>query len=284
MKPRLTSVFFAFLCTVLSGTAAHAQQSPLSFGVVSQRSAVLTAQYWNPILQYVSRISGVPLEMKLAKTGGDHAAMVGRGEFDFIYSNHNFTSQNDAVGYSVFARPLGGSMRGQLIVPAESPLRSIADLQDKTVVFPSSTAFAGYHVPMDALLRAGVQVHPQFAGTQEGALGQLVAGRAQAAGVNSEVARSFASQQKFHYRVLWSSEEFLGIPLSAHPAVPKTRREAVRDAFLNMAHDPEGQRILKQGAALVGDSPPYGFVAASNQDFDNIRRLYRHGLAQGARQ
>jgi phosphonate transport system substrate-binding protein len=167
------------------------------------------------------------------------------------------------------------AIRGQIIVLADSTIHSIADLQGKEVVFPSCVAFVGYHVPMDMLLRGGVKVQPLFAGNQEGAIGQLVSRRAVAAGVNSQVAKAFANRQNIKYRVLWSSEEYLNIPLSAHPSVPKDKVKAVRDALLNMAHDPEGKLILAASAALIQQQPPLGFVAAKDSDFDNIRKLYR---------
>ncbi len=31
--------------------------------------------------------------------------MIGRGEFDFVYSNHNFSRANAPMGYRVFVRP-----------------------------------------------------------------------------------------------------------------------------------------------------------------------------------
>jgi len=257
---------------------ARAEERPYSFGVISQRSPLLTAQYWNPILRYVSEKSGVPLALKLAKTGPDHAAMIGRGEFDFLYSNHNFTRENDKVGYSVIARPIEEAIRGEIVVLEESPVRSFADLRGKEVVFPSAVAFVGYHVPMDALLRAGVKVQPLFAGNQEGAMGQLVSGRAPAAAVNSQIMRDFAKRQTVAYRVVWSSEPYLNIPVSAHPSVPKAKAAAVRAALVGMAQDAAGAGVLAESAALIKQAPPYGFVAAADREYDNVRAFYRTSL------
>ena len=65
------------LCTVLP---AHAETAAIrSFGVLNQRSVQLTAEYWNPILQYVSKKSGVTLNLKMGKTAPDTSAMTGRG-------------------------------------------------------------------------------------------------------------------------------------------------------------------------------------------------------------
>ncbi|WP_333840952.1 phosphate/phosphite/phosphonate ABC transporter substrate-binding protein [Pelomicrobium sp.] len=257
------------------------QEKLYSFGVITQRSPILTAQYWNPILRYVSEKSGVPLVLKLAKTGPEHSAMIGRGEFDFIYSNHNFKADNDVVGYRVIARPREEAIQGQIVVLASSDIQSLQALEGREVVFPSQVAFVGYYVPMDALLRAGITVKPLFAGNQEGAMGQLKAGRVVAAGVNSQIMRDFAHREQVEYRVLWSSEKYLNIPISVHPSVPKDKVAKVREALIHMAADPEGARILAASAELVKQKPPYGFVAAEDAEFDNVRRFYRTSLVKG---
>lgn len=259
---------------------ARGQDSALSFGVITQRSPVLTAQYWNPILRYVSERSGVPLRLKLARTGSEHSEMIGRGEFDFIYSNHNFNAKNDAVGYRVIARPIEAAIMGQLVVPADSPVQNIKELDGQEVVFPSKAAFVGYYVPMDALLQAGVRVKPLFAGNQEGAMGQLKSGRVPAAGVNSQIMRDYAEREGFAYRVLWNSEPYLNIPISAHPSVPAAKIKAVQFAFVGMAADPEGAQILAASARLIKQQPPFGFIVSSDKDFNNIRQFYRKALVK----
>jgi phosphonate transport system substrate-binding protein len=101
-----------------------------------------------------------------------------------------------------------------------------------------------------------------------------------AAGVNSQVMRDFAKREKLDYRVLWSSEEYLNIPLLAHPKVPREKVEAVREALLHMAHDPAGLQILTASAALIKLDPPYGFVAATESDYANSRTFFKHALVK----
>lgn len=284
-RRRATSSFgrllAAGLCALgLFAGAALAEDKTYSFGVINQRSPVLTARYWNPILAYLGKQSGLALTLKLAKTAPEQAAMIGRGEFDFVYSNHTFLPQNTKAGYRVIARPREEAIRGEIVVLADSPVTSLQDLAGKEVVFPSAVAFVGYYVPMDALLHEGITVTPVFAGNQEGGIGQLVARRVAAAGVNSQVMRDFAQREGVKYRVLWHSEEYLNIPISAHPAVAKADVDKVRAALLGMADDPEGARILAAAAELIKQKPPYGFVAARDQEFDNVRRFYKKSLVQ----
>lgn len=283
MLKRLIAEMAAVTALVLgAGPATRAAEpaAPLSFGVITQRSPVLTAQYWNPILRYVSEKSGVPLRLKLAKTGSDHSEMIGRGEFDFIYSNHNFTPRNDAVGYRVIARPIEAAITGQIVVSSESPINTLADLEGREVVFPSKAAFVGYYVPLNALLAAGVKVKPIFAGNQEGAMGQLKSGRVIAAGVNSQIMRDYAEREQYAYRVLWSSEPYLNIPISAHPSVPAAKVKAVQGALIGMSADPEGQKVLAASAELIKQQPPFGFIAASDKDFANYRQFFRKTLVK----
>ena len=124
-------------------TVANAKESEYSFGVLNQRSPTLTAQYWNPILQYVSLKSGVALRLKMGKTAQETAVMTRRGEFGFVYSNHIFTVENQIAGYKVFARPDEKPVQGQLVVLDDSPVHALADLQNKDVAFPNPSAFLG---------------------------------------------------------------------------------------------------------------------------------------------
>lgn len=277
--PLLATLFAAALFAALP---VRAEEPEFSFGVLNQRSPTLTAQYWNPILQYISKKSGVRLRLKMGRTAQETSAMTGRGEFDFIYSNHIFTVENRPAGYRVFARPEEKAVRGQIVVLENAPAHALHDLEGKDVGFPNPSAFLGYVVPMDALLRAKVKVNASFSVNQEGAIGQLKAGRVLAAGVNSEIMRDFARREGFKYRVLWSSPEYLNLPLAAHAAVPPERVKAVRDAFLGMGSDPVGRKILRESSELVRQRPLPGFVPATDEDYQTVIEFYRTAVIKGA--
>src|SRR6267378_3388464 len=279
-KRWLATASVVMLLLVAVGAKGRAESQQLSFGVIVWRSPTLTAQFWNPILRHVSEKSGVSLHLKVAPTGPEHTAMVRRGELHFLYSNHNFIKENEETGYRVFARPKGDAQSGEIVVLKDSPIRSLADLEGKEVVFPHTAAFLGYHLPMDSLLRKGIHVKPHFAGTQEGAMTQLKAGRTVAAGVNAEVMRAFAQRENIAYRVLWSSDKFLTLALSAHPSVPAETVKAVRQAFLKMADDPEGAKVLASSAEILKQTSPLAFIAAKDSEFANMRRFYRTALVK----
>ncbi len=274
-------LLWSWVIIFASHSVCAAASPARSFGVLNQRSIQLTAEYWNPILQYVSHKSGVLLELKMGKTAPDTSAMTGRGEFDFVYSNHIFTPTNARVGYRIFARPVEAAIQGQIVVAENSPINELSGLQGKEVGFPSASAFVGYAVPMDALLRLGIDVTPVFGGNQEGIMGQLKTGAIVAAAVNSKVMRDYAEREIFKYRVLWTSVDYLNIPISAHPRIAQSEVAAVRAAFIGMANDAEGLAVLETSAAVIKQKPPFGFVKANENDYKNYRSYYQHTLVKG---
>src|SRR5438309_3426722 len=280
MKKWMATIPLGILLSLILGTHGWSQNQSLTFGVIIWRSPTLTAQFWNPILRYVSDKSGVLLQIKFAQPDPDHTAMLRRGDYHFLYANHNFINENEESGYRVFARSQEEAGTGEIVVLKDSPIRSLADLQGQEVVFPHTAAFYGYHLPMDALLRKGIQVKVHFAGNQEGAMGQLKAGRAIAAGVNAEVMRAFAQRENIAYRTLWSSEKYLSLAHSTLPSVPADTVKAVREAFLKMADDPEGAKVLAASANVLKQATPMRFVASKDSEFDNMRKFYRTTLVK----
>jgi phosphonate transport system substrate-binding protein len=255
---------------------AGAAERVYAFNVLNQRSVALTAQYWNPILIYVSRKSGVPLELKLAKTTKEGNALAEQGAYDFLYTNHFFTPERDRLGFRVIARPAGRGIQGQIVVPQDSAIRSLQELNGKDVAFPTPDAFAAYFLPMDALIKAKVDVKQVFTSNQEASLAQLKIGTVAAAAVNDQIIQRYARREGFEYRLLWNSEVYNDLCIMVGPKVPKDKVAAVREAFVNMTNDPEGRKVLEAGAELLKIKDKLGFIAADNRDYDNYRAFYKN--------
>ena len=246
-----------------------AAQKPLVFGVITQRSLPMTAQYWNPILIYLEKKTGIPLQLRVEKNAPDHSKQVRTGRYDLVYSNHIFTRKNTQAGYRVIVRPAGAAIAGEIVVPEDSPITRIEELVGKEVGFPSPVAFVGYTVPMDALMKLGLKVTPVFAGNQEGIMAQLKARKVVAASVNSRVMQEYAARERFEYRTIWKSQEFLNIPIAVHPRVSSHAAAALQAALVEMVATAEGRQILEQGGGVIGQSPPYGFIRATNHEYQN---------------
>jgi phosphonate transport system substrate-binding protein len=247
---------------------ALAEPAPLVFGVLNQQSPALTAERWNPILHYVTSMSGVPLRFRMGATVQETDAMMGRGEFDFVFTNHNFQPEYEAAGYRVIARWGGDAIRAVVAVSNDSAISDLGQLQGKKVAFPSPDAFVGYAVPVVALRKANVKVEEVFAGNQEGAMAQVKNRRVEAAAVNSRFLAQYSEREGVQFRAIFTSEPYPELAVVAHPRLPRPVVDKVRQALLAMKTDPRAAPVLEQAK-----SP--GFEPATDRDYDGVRRIYR---------
>jgi phosphonate transport system substrate-binding protein len=266
VKMHLALAGLALLLMFASDSGA--QERPLTFGVLNQQSASLTAERWNPLLQYVSTAIGVPLRLRMGPTVDDTDAMMGRGELDFVFTNHNFQSEFDGIGYKVIARWSGEPIRGVIAVATDSPIRTLRQLEGRRVAFPSRDAFVAYAVPVLALKRAGVAMQEVLAANQEGALAQLKAGRVDAAAVNSRFLAQYEGREDVRFRGIYVSDEYPDLAVIAHPRVPVAVVERVRQALIGMKSNPAAAPVLARARSQ-------GFDPATDRDYDGVRKVYR---------
>lgn len=255
---------------------ASAQTKPsYNFAPVNQYGINLTAEYWNPILAYVSDRSGVQLNLKLGRTSADTTAILLANEADFTLSNHLFSPDRQKLGWSVFGRRNTPPIHGALVVAADSPASQLSHLAGMEIGFPGPEATVSYKFTYAHLLAQGIDVKVVFGGNTDGILVQLFSGRVKAAGVNSQLVAGYAKRENKAYRTLWQSEPVYDLPLMVSPRVPPAHAKAVADAFLSMATDPQGLDIIRQTSALVKLPQDAYFVPASASDYGAYFNFYK---------
>jgi phosphonate transport system substrate-binding protein len=256
-----------FLVCVLCFGGARAQESPLIFGVLNQQSPQLTAERWNPIFQYLGESAGLKFQLRMGPNVQATNAMMAKGEFDLVFTNHNFRSEFDGV-YKVMARWGNAPIFGVIAVAENSPARKLKDLDGKRIAYPSQSAFVAYAVPKAALNKAGVKDKEVMAGNQEGALAQLAGGLVEAAAVNSRYLSQYAARKGLKYREIYTSEAFPDLAVLAHPRLSKEQFAVIQSALLKMRDDPKAAPILERNQFP-------GFFPATERDYEMVRKTYR---------
>jgi phosphonate transport system substrate-binding protein len=272
---RVLAAITAAWAIVAFPIAALAQQPGYNFSPVNQFGVSLTAAYWNPIIAYVSEVSGVKLNLKIGRTSADTTSYVLAKEVEFVFSNHLFSPEREQLGWKVFGRRQTPSLQGQIVVPAESSITDLAQLKGQEVAFPGPEAFVVYKVPYAYLLSKKIDVKVVFAGNQDASFAQLFSGKVVASGANSQLAEGYARRENKKFRVLWSSEPFQDLALMASGKVPEKEVNAVAKAFFQMAQDPRGREILHQASKEVGLPNDAYFIPASAADYAAYRRFYQ---------
>lgn len=266
----------ALAALALLAPSAHAAEPPsYAFSPVNQYGIHLTASYWNPIMAYVSERSGVKLVLKIGRTSADTTAYVLTREVEFVFTNHLFSPEREKLGWKVFGRRQTPAVQGQLIVPEDSPITSLTQLEGKDVVFPGPEATISYKFPYAYLQGRKIGVKVVFGGNTDGALSQLYSGKVVAAGVNSQLAEGYSRREGKKYRVLWSTEPLHDLALMASSKVPDKDVQAVAKAFFNMHKDPAGREILQKASEQVGLTSDAHFIASDGSEYAPYRRFYQ---------
>ncbi len=246
-----------------------------SFSPVPQQSIPLVAGYWNPILAWVSARSGVKLKLKISRTSAETTKYVIDQDVEFVFTNHLFSPEREALGWKVFGRREMPAVHGQIVVPGDSPLTELAQLDGKEIAFPGPEAFVSYKVPMAHLMSRRIAAIPAFAGNLDAAYAQMYSGKTAAAGVNSQMVAAHARRENRKFRVLWSSEPFHDLALMAASKVPEREVRAVALAFAGMHLDPKGQEVLAQVSTTIGLTREAHFITSDGREYDAYRRFYQ---------
>lgn len=267
MKIRLP-LLLAIACGLLIALPLRAG-TPVEyhFAPVNQYGINLTAEYWNPIIRYVSEKSGVRLNLKIARTSTETTSLLIGGDADFAFTNHLFTPERQQLGWKILGRRNTPAIHSQLIVPADSPVTTLSELAGAEVGFPGAEATVAYKMSYAHLLAKGIDVKVVFGGNMDGALAQMFSGKVKAVGGNSQLIEGFARRENKVYRILWSSDPVHDLPLMVSPRVPQKEVRAVADAFLAMATDPKGQEVIREASRVVKLPDTAYFIPATPGDY-----------------
>ena len=257
------------LCAGLLAFASLAFGESYSFGVVPQQSATELARTWGPLLKYLSEKSGQPLVFHTAKDIPTFEARAAAGDYDFVYlSPYTYTAVSRKAGgnYLAFAREKDVQLKGILVVRRDSDIKDLADLQGRTVAFPTAGAIGASLIPRAQLAGRGIRIDPLYVSSHDSVYLAVARGVHPAGG---GVERTFAAQPdniRSALRVLWTTSGYTPHPFAAHRRVPVATVEAVRKAMVAMQDDVVGK-------ALLGPLNFKGFQIATDAQYDDHRAL-----------
>jgi phosphonate transport system substrate-binding protein len=255
---------FAWLCLWLSlslGTlpVPAAEPDPLAVGIFPRRNATITAQMFNPLMDYLSQGLQRPVRLVISKDFEAFWQQVEGQRLDLVHFNQYHLLKARRFGYRVILsnREFGSdSMAGALYVRKDSPITEVAQLAGRKIVFGGGEdAMMAHIVPRYLLQAAGLKAgdyQADFALNPPNAVMAVVNGQADAAGAG-DVVQQFLKDpaDQAAVRVLAQGEPMRQLPWAVREALdPSLRAELVR-LLLALNDSAEGRAILEQ-AGLSG--------------------------------
>jgi phosphonate transport system substrate-binding protein len=269
---------------------AHAQQDwrsqfkELRLGVSSAENEAGALARWAPVADYLTQQLGVPVRIYRVV---DYAGLVEGMRGDQI----EFSRFGPAV-YSLGRRVMGDKLRplfrdmdqngaegyhSIVIVRADSPYRSIADLKGKVFLFADPNSTSGYAFPAYFLAKEGFDPATHFANTvfsggHENSVLSIARGQYDAAAThwtNEDHGMVQTLERKGLFakgavRIIWTSPLIPASPFCVRANLPQALQDAVAEAMVTMKdRAPATWQALTEGKVR-------GFVPARHEDYRDV--------------
>lgn len=253
---------------ILGIFATNVTAKDISFGIVPQQSAKKLASKWGPIFKYLNDRTGHQITFATAKDIPSFELRLLEGQYDMAYMNpYHFTVFNQKPGYQAFAKQKDKQIKGIIVVPKDSPIDELSELNTKVLAFPSPAAFAASVLPRAKLEQDGIKVTPSYVSSHDSVYIGVSKGFFIAGG---GVYRTFGNadpEVTEQLRVLWETPGYTPHAFASNPNLDPTVVNDIQQAMLSMNTDPEGKKLLKSINFK-------GIVTAQDSDWDDVRNLH----------
>lgn len=260
--------------------AAPGSVLPLRVSVASVVSPRGTVESYEPLLDYLSARLGRPVELVQRRTYAETNQLIERGEVDVAFvCTSAYIGGRDSFGMTLLAAPQvegATTYHSLLLVPAESPARTMAELEGGVFAFTDPTSFSGRVYPT-ALVQALGSTPERFfqrifyTYSHDNAIRAVADGLADAAAVDSLVYDFAVTRDPGlaeRVRVIHRSPAFGIPPVVVGPDVRPQLRAELEAILPAMADDPAPEAEAALQALGVER-----FVSIDDQTYDTARAV-----------
>lgn len=189
------------------------------------------------------------------------------GEYDLAYMNpYHYTVFSTRPGYRALARAKGDRIKGVLVVQKDSAIKGLADLNGKTLAFPTPAAFAASLLVQAELRGRGIAFTPKIVNSHNSVYRSVAKGIFPAGGGIPRTLNLLDETVRGDLRVLWETREFTPHAIASRPGLNADVRLRLLNAMREMGVDARGQELLKS----IGFK---GFEQARDEDWNDVRNL-----------
>jgi phosphonate transport system substrate-binding protein len=248
--------------------------------VTRQAALEGTVESYGALIEYLTQKLGRPIELIHGRSYAETNDLVRSGEVDVAFvCTMAYVIGHDEFGIEPLVAPrVGGKTEyhSVLIVPTDSPARSMADLQGDVFAFTDPMSNTGRFYPNYLVQQLGSVPEAFFSSTfytysHDDAIRSVSQGLADGSAVDNLVldfALSRDPELHEHIRVIHRSPPFGIPPVVVSPEIRPRLRDRLKEVMLNMAEDPAGSEAL---AGLGID----GFVVVEDDAYQAVRELLR---------
>ena len=262
------------------GGGAASGDEPLQVGLIPNENPEEVEAQYQPLEDYLKEETGRKVELSVPTTYNSVVEAMVSGELDLAYFGGltYVQARERANVHPLFTEvnPRTGTTRyhSVIIVPAESNIRQVEDIEGKTFAFGSVSSTSGSLYPAIMLDAAGIDYRTDlgekiYTNGHDATALAVANGQVAAGGLEDRILYDMEEEgivQESKIRVIEKSAPIEGYPWVVRDDLPDRDEQALTDAFLGI-EDPELLDLLR--------AEDYEKVQASDYDYveKQARRL-----------
>lgn len=269
---RLLLILPAFLAT-LSAALADGRPDKLVIGLLPGESAPTVMRLNEPLRAYLEKRLGIPVELQVGANYAATGEALRFGRLDIAYLGPvTYILQSRRAKLEPFARPshekVGPTFQAVIIVPKDSPAKTLADLKGKEIAFGDPASTSGTWVPRaqlleEARLASGKDYTLRVLGAHDAVALAVANKKVAAGGLSMPIYNRLLKEGKIDasaVRVLAESPAIPEYMWTFREGLDPAFKEEIRKAFINV-NDAEALKVFRAEA----------FIPCVDSDVDRVR-------------
>lgn len=267
MFDRLTNLagLIAF-ATALSLSVPVIAANNYVVGVVPQFATQIISSTWEPLLEELAAKTGDTFELVIETDITQFEVAFERGDYDIAYMNPwHAVIAFETQGYVPIVKDGANSLKGILIVKADSQISEVSQLDNAEIAFPSPNALsASLLVRTELATLHGLTVTPLYVRTHPSVYLNVALGKSLAGGGVLRTLRAQPQSLQDQVKIIYETREVSPHPIVAHRSISAEARLKIANALLEIAAEPEG-------AALFAGIPMQQPMSAKLEEYLALR-------------
>jgi len=205
------------------------------------------AQTWLPVTQYLERITGYKIHFATAKDIPTFEEVLAEGGYDIAYMNpYHYTVYSRRPGYKAFTKARDKKIKGIIVVRKDSNIKNLSDLENSTLAFPSSLAFAASMLPGAVLIEHKIKFTSQYINSHNLVYRNVRHANYPAGGGILRTFKAIEKSVQDKLRILYTTEGYTPHVFAAHPPLSPEIVEKIQQALISLDQIAAGKSILKK--------------------------------------
>ncbi len=246
------------------------------FGVVSRYTPREIFEGYQPIMDFLTEKTPFNFVLKLSDTYTGTAKQLGEGSIAVAsLGSYIYVKYREQYDLEVILKPLNiqgkGFYSSKFIALKHSPISSLDDLYERSLIFPSKESLTGQWMPSYLFSEAGVSLSDlsqyDYVSHHTTVADKVLSGEYDAGVVKETVAELYKNQG---LKVFHVAPKRTTIPLVVSKHTDRATRQAIMDAFLSIdIHDSGMKTLLDSWDKELS----YGFEKANDHDYEITRMI-----------